>query len=447
MVGVLDLGIDGFDWTRTLGGGGFATVHAAHDEEHGREVAVKVLHAQADDATRRRFDRERRAMGALASHPNIVTVLTSGYTADQRPYLVMELVEGGSLADALLGVPRSWAEVESIALPLLDAVEAGHNANVIHRDIKPANVLITPDGRPMLSDFGIAVVANDETLQQTVSATPAYAAPELLQGREVDERSDVYSLAATIFALLEGKQPYGASTDGVLTVLSQIADAPVPDLSDGSVPDSVKMALKQAMAKRPEDRPQNIAEFRERLLGEAPAVVPVAPVTSVAPGVDSDPAKTEGGSRAPIFVGVAALVLAGVLGVAAFTFSNREGAIAIPDVAGQSVLDARLALADAGFVVPPTPACDTALVRGTQPPTGEEAVAGSEVDLDFDPCIAPDFVGLVLDEAIDIAVNTNGIMISWPNFCDDTILGQSPAAGSVIEFDQSINLELTPCAN
>ena len=81
----MDLGIDGFEWKRTIGSGGFATVHAASDETHGREVAIKVLHAHADADGRRRFDRERRVMGTLSTHPNIVTVFTSGYTKDERP--------------------------------------------------------------------------------------------------------------------------------------------------------------------------------------------------------------------------------------------------------------------------------------------------------------------------------------------------------------------------
>ncbi len=461
----MELGIDGLTWKRTLGSGGFATVHEAWDADHGRDVAVKVLHAHADDDTRRRFDRERRTMGSLSSNPNIVSVFTSGYTADERPYLVMELVDGGTLKERIDQGPMGWAEAEPIAHRLLDAVEAGHRAGVVHRDIKPANVLITTDGRPLLTDFGIAVVAAEVTQNHTVSATPAYAAPEILQGRPSDERSDLYSLAATLYALLTGRQPYGASTDGVLTVLTQIADAPVPLVDAPGVPASAREALRQAMSKRPDDRPASVEAFRALWSGDAAAAAPSpggrstvgtsgTPAVSAAtppPGVDTTASSepSSGGRSGPSpLIGVLLLAAAAAIGIGAWVLGGDGGdGDEVPDVAGQPVADARLALIEAGFEVPASAACAGATVDGTSPAAGTEATTGDTVTLDFDPCIAPDFVGMRLDEAIEIATTTDGISISWPNYCDDTVLAQVPEADSVIAYDESIFLELTPCAD
>ncbi len=306
-------------------------------------------------------------------------------------------------------------------------------------------MLLTPDGRPLLTDFGIAIVASEATQQHTLSATPAYAAPEILQGRPSDERSDVYSLAATLYSVLTGRQPYGASTDGVLTVLTQIADAPVPTVDEPAVPPAARDALRSAMSKRPDDRPASVAEFRSRWNGET-AVSHVADDTPM-PDLAAAATEEDTGGPSPL-IGVLLITAAAAIALGAWVLGSRGGdSERVPDVAGETVLDARMALIEAGFDVPTRPACEGATVDGTSPSAGADADAGDLVTLRFDPCVAPDFVGMRLDEAIEIATTTDGISISWPNYCDDVVLAQVPAADTVIEFDESIFLELTPCAD
>ncbi len=450
----MELGVSGLNIGKTLGQGGFGTVHSARDDDHGRDVAVKILNISTDDAARRRFDRERRAMGSLSSHPNIVTVFTSGYTNDERPYIVMELVEGGTLGDRIASGPMSWAEVRIIGLGLIDAVAAGHRAGVIHRDIKPANVLLTAAGQAKLTDFGIAAVASDDSQRLTVSATPAYAAPEILQGRDADERSDMYSLAATLFACLNGGQPYGDSGDGMLGVLSKIVNDPVPDLVNGATaPATAVAALRSAMAKDASERPPDMLAFRKAFDGEpliAGAASPVldadaSPLALTGDGTDRTRRPASWADRRVIGLGL--LGAAAVLAIAAFVIRDQGEAIAaVPEVAGSSVTDAVSDVSAAGLAVEPVgPVCDSAVVRGSNPASGTEIAASTSVTLDVDACIVPDFVGMRLDDAVELILTIEGLSIGWPNYCDDVVLSQSPAAGAAVDFNTNIDIELTPC--
>ncbi len=453
-------GVPGLDIGRTLGQGGFGTVHAARDEDHGRDVAVKILNISTDEAARRRFDRERRAMGSLSSHPNIVTVFTSGYTDDERPYIVMELVEGGTLGDRLASGPMSWAEVRTIGLGLIDAVMEGHRAGVIHRDIKPANVLLTTSGQAKLTDFGIAAVASDDSQRVTVSATPAYAAPEILQGRDADERSDMYSLAATLFACLNGGQPYGDSGDGMLGVLSKIVNDPVPELEGGSaVPATAIAALRSAMAKDANDRPSDMLAFRQAFDGETAVAGNVAPAPTfrgqAGPEIRSaDPIGLQPADQDPVtggvnrrLIGIGLLGLAAVIAIAVFFIrNNSEMLVAVPEVAGSSVPDAVAEVREAGLAIEPVGAvCDSAVVRGSSPAGGSEVASSTSIVLDVDACIVPDFIGMRLDDAVELILTIDGLSIGWPNYCDDVVLSQVPEAGTAVAFGTNIDIELTPC--
>ena len=445
----MSIGVPGLAIEKTLGQGGFGTVHAAKDEDHGRDVAVKVLNISTDDAARRRFDRERRAMGSLSSHPNIVTVYTSGYTEDERPYIVMELVEGGTLGDRIEAGPMTWSEVRVIGLGLIDAVSAGHEAGVVHRDIKPANVLLTADNEAKLTDFGIAAVASDDSQRVTVSATPAYAAPEILQGRDADERSDMYSLAATLFACLQGAQPYGESGDGMLGVLSKIVSDPVPELQADTVPPTAVSTLRAAMAKDPEDRPADMLTFRRAFSGDE--AVPARVVADVAPNFGQPIGDVDGSEQTSNFKMIAAAALLGIallIGGAVFFLSGGDDpeSIALPSVAGLSVPDAVAAVEVAGLTAEPVGAvCDSAVVTGSSPAAGTEVAPSEQVNFDVDACMVPDFVGMRLDDAIELILTIDGLSIGWPDFCDDVVLSQDPAAGTAVAFGTNIDIELTPC--
>ena len=168
-------------------------------------------------------------MGTVSRHPHCVTVYDSGFTDAGQPYLVMEDMTGGTLTDQ---APLPWAEAVEVGVKVAGVLSASHGAGVLHRDIKPDNLLVSAYGEPKLGDFGIARF-DDSTQTRTgsVSATPAYAAPELFDGAAATEASDVYSLAATLYALITGMPPYargGRVVPGVACPRGQRAGAGPP---------------------------------------------------------------------------------------------------------------------------------------------------------------------------------------------------------------------------
>ncbi|MBE1464163.1 serine/threonine-protein kinase [Kibdelosporangium phytohabitans] len=195
-----------------LGSGGMGVVWRATDEELHRDVALKrALYVDGAHERKRaqRLKREARAV-AKVNHPNVVTLHIEVVAGDEL-WLVMEYVAGGTLAGH--GV-LPHAEVARIGAQLADALDAVHKAGVLHRDVKPSNVLMTEDGRPKLSDFGVSrSVHKDVTLSRTggLDGTPGYLAPEVAQGRDATTASDVFSLGATLFAATEGVSPVGTA--------------------------------------------------------------------------------------------------------------------------------------------------------------------------------------------------------------------------------------------
>ncbi len=451
----VDLGIPGLEWRSTLGRGGSGTVYQAFDEAHGRQVAVKVLDRALDDPGRRRFDRERRAMGALSSHPNIVTILTSGVSSHGLPYLVMDQMPNGSLADQLRNGPLDVDQVIDIGRHLASALGAAHRAGIVHCDVKPDNVLMSDTGVPMLTDFGIASVAGDLSMRVTVSATPSFGAPEILNGRDPDRRSDIYSLAATLFACLDGHPPFGETSETMLGVLYQILNDPVPVIERSDVPTHVVRALQRAMAKDPDERPATMDDFAAELTDETPArttpartiparTTPVAPVPPAARPGDRSATIVRRGRRST-FAGVAVigLLVIGILG--RWLVAGGGDQIEVPDVAGLALTDASKVIFAAGLTSEHGPACESAVVRSSEPAAGTAVDPDSVITLAIDPCIVPDFVGMRLQEAIDLIITIDGLSISWDDYCEDVVLDQSPSAGSVVEVDTTIAIELRPC--
>ena len=279
-----DLAQLGLEDVAELASGGFATVYRASQPAMGREVAVKVLTAPVTDSlVRSRFARECRALGLLSDHPAIVTVFDEGFTGSGRPYLVMELMTGGSFADRLeTQGPLEWPDVLTIGVRIAGALHSAHHHGVLHRDVKPANVLVSSYGAPKLGDFGIARLQGAEhTRTGALTGSLAHAAPELLGGAAPSERSDVYALGSTLFTLLHGETAFLYATDeSVIPALARITSSPIPDLRDEGVPDEVCAAVEQLMAKRPDARPQSAAEAG-RLLQQAQQSLQV-PVTVLA---------------------------------------------------------------------------------------------------------------------------------------------------------------------
>mgnify|MGYP001187721544 CR=1 FL=1 len=251
-----------------LGIGGMATVYMAFDTHLERQVAIKVIRrdafpAEQVDRVLKRFDREAKTLAQL-THPNIVGIIDYG-DFEGSPYLVMEYLSGGTLKQRL-GKPVPYRAALQLMLPVAQALAFAHHKGVVHRDVKPANILITEGGQPMLTDFGIAKILEDDsgaTLTGTGVGvgTPEYMAPEQGMGREIDGRADVYALGVVLYELVTGRKPYTADTP-MAVIFKHLTDPlPRPKLHVPDLPDRVEQIIFKAMAKKPQDRYQSMVEF------------------------------------------------------------------------------------------------------------------------------------------------------------------------------------------
>ncbi len=242
-----------------LGKGGSAIVFRARQDQLERSVAVKVLRGAIDEQSRRLFDIERRILGSLPKHMNIVSVYDSGFTADGDPYLVMELCSRGSLAAQIRASgPLTIEEVVRLGTRMSSALAFAHKRQMVHRDVKPENVLISDSGEPVLSDFGIASVIGAEAVTTEGGLSPHHVAPELLRGAPATASTDIYSLGSTLFNALLGHAPHQQSADETLSVaqvLTRVAVQPsVVIPSRVSVPKQLLMVINAMLEKDPSKR-------------------------------------------------------------------------------------------------------------------------------------------------------------------------------------------------
>lgn len=258
-----------------LGRGGMATVHRAHDDRLGRDVAVKLLHAHlADDQTfLDRFRREARAAAAL-SHPNVVSVFDWGET-DEGPYLVLELIEGMSLRD-VLRIRGRVTPAEALALlgPAAGGLAAAHDAGLVHRDVKPENLLLRPDGVVKVTDFGLARAAAATTSTfgtDTMVGSPHYLAPEAISGEQIDARADVYGLGIVLFECLTGRPPFEGDTPMATALQRTARDVPAPSSIVPGIPAAVDRVVRTATRTDPDERYTDAAEFALALSHAIPA--------------------------------------------------------------------------------------------------------------------------------------------------------------------------------
>jgi serine/threonine-protein kinase len=338
--------------------GGMATVWRGEDPLLARTIAVKTLDPQlaADDALRVRFRREAIAAAAVA-HPNIVATYDTGED-DGVAYIVMELVEGATLRQAIdLHGALPPARAADIGAQVADALAAAHSRGLIHRDVKPSNVLVQLDGRVKVTDFGIAKAADQSADELTrtgnVLGTARYLAPEQVEGHPVDERSDVYSLGLVLYEMLAGRAPFGADTE-LATAVARLTSAPPriidvrPDIAPG-----LAHVVDRALARDPDDRWPTAAAMRDALTPfrvAAPdrgvdATMPVAMPTRTrtAPVVTHPEIISDDG------IGVGARVVAWIValalgiggGYAGFVLANEKDSkgTSPPVVAGTRALD------------------------------------------------------------------------------------------------------------
>lgn len=252
-----------------LGRGAMGVVYKARDPKINRMVAVKTIslagqRPEDELEYRERFVREAEAAGRL-SHPGIVTIFDVGEASDTRaPYIVMEFVDGPSLEKLLSGSNRALPLETALQLTyeLAEALDCAHSQGVIHRDLKPANILITPEGRAKITDFGVAKLnLSNLTLGGRTLGTPAYMSPEQLAGEEVDGRSDLFSLGVILYTILTGYRPFqGNSTH---TVSFKVVNRePIPaSVLDTGLPPRLDYIIGRAMSKDPAQRYQRGAEM------------------------------------------------------------------------------------------------------------------------------------------------------------------------------------------
>jgi eukaryotic-like serine/threonine-protein kinase len=309
-----------------IGRGSTATVHRARDRETGQDVAVKLFTAAASPVDSGRDRREADILAGLR-HPGLVAFLDSG-TTDDHLFVVLELVDGQSLAQSLLDGPLDAADVTALGAALAGALAYVHGRGVVHRDVKPANILLDADGHPRLADFGIARLDGATRVTGTglVVGTAAYMAPEQVRGGDVGPPADVYSLGLVLLEALTGEREYPGSP-----VEAAVARLHRPPRVPPALPPALATALRRMTATDPAVRP-SAAEV-VGLLAHAPAVG-VGPAGPAA-----------GALRRLVPLAAAAVLAAGVVGGLALSSAPADGGtapvsaeLAAPEGAPQVVL-------------------------------------------------------------------------------------------------------------
>src|SRR5271165_5980525 len=284
-----------------IGAGGMGEVYRARDSKLGRDVAIKVLPANlADDPERlSRFQREARMLATL-NHPHIAAIYGLEESTSTTA-LVMELVEGPTLADRIAAGPIPLDEALPIAMQIAEALEYAHDHSVIHRDLKPANIKVKPDGTVKVLDFGLAKAMLDDpaavdmnnsptlsmgaTMAGTILGTAAYMSPEQAKGKPVDRRADIWTFGVVLFEMLTGKQLYHGETASETLAFVMTKEPPFETLP-ANTPPAIRTLLRRCLEKNLKRRLQHIGEARiaiEDVLSGVIAAEPVAPVPASQP--------------------------------------------------------------------------------------------------------------------------------------------------------------------
>ncbi|MEH3053344.1 MAG: Stk1 family PASTA domain-containing Ser/Thr kinase [Patulibacter minatonensis] len=410
-----------------IGQGGMASVFRAEDIQLGRKVAVKVLHAQyaEDQEFVERFRREAKAAAQL-QHPGIVSVYDTG-SWNGTWYIAMELLEGPTLKEREVSEGRiAPAEAVAITEQILRAVRAAHRDGIIHRDLKPHNVILDEEGRPKVTDFGIARRgASDMTATGSILGTAHYIAPEQAQGEVITPRTDLYAVGVVLYEMLTGRTPFEGDS-AVSIALAHVNNEPrsprslVPEVSQAL--DAVVM---RALAKRPSDRFADADAFLAALSDASRGIAPV-----YSPGTGEHPTTTAtagdrrqytGDRRAltvedlapvtpwwkrPWVIAAAALVVVAAVLLLLLTSSSER--VQVPNVVSATVTEAQAQLERSGFEVnvvrrEDDKPLDTVLVQ--RPKGGTQADKGSTVTLTVSTGPGSATVPVVDGETREVAVD------------------------------------------
>lgn len=276
----------GFTYVKPLGSGGFSDVYLYDQELPRRRVAVKVLLTEGlTAASREAFVAEANVMAQLSAHPYIVSIYTADVSDDGRPFFIMEYCSGPSLADRYKAQPFSVVETLRTGVRLSSAIATAHQAGILHRDIKPGNVLTNDFGWPALTDFGISSAVEDDDLplhtvtrpvsdsgattgSQSVGMSIPWSPPEMFDDApRPDVRSDVFSLAATLYTLLAGRTPFevAGGPNGALDLMGRIERGDITPLTRTDVPASMLAVLRKGMAVDRADRFASAVDFARAL--------------------------------------------------------------------------------------------------------------------------------------------------------------------------------------
>jgi len=445
-----------------IGSGGMAEVYLADDLLLGREVAVKVLHAQfaADPAFIQRFRHEAQAAANL-NHPNIVNIYDWGNEGDQY-YIVMEYVEGRDLKEILRSEGRLLPErAAEIAAEVCAALQFAHRGNLVHRDIKPHNIFITELGQVKVMDFGIAREGNGGGITQTgmVMGTPQYISPEQAQGLAVDGRSDIYSLGVVLYEMLTGQLPFD-DPNPVTVTYKQVREDPMPpSVIDPEIPATLEAIVMKAMSKNPANRFQNAQEMKADLLrfleGMPVSATPVLPEAAYA-GTGATPAAAPSGRKWPWIAAavIAVLIIVGI--VLALVLGGGGGNVEVPNLQGMSEQQARSTLEGLGlqlgevedqFIEEETE--KAGIVISQDPEWGTMLAKSEKVNVTVTRELRmPEVTGMARTEAESTLKEMGVSVIEIQNVpVDDAdevnkILSQEPAGGQLISPNISVKLEV-----
>ncbi|MDN5685938.1 MAG: serine/threonine protein kinase [Brachybacterium sp.] len=251
--------LPGYEYEQILGSGGFADVFLYRQARPQRRVAIKVLLSDVlDDSVRRQFDAEANVMAQMSTHPSIVTIHQAEVSDDHRPYIVMEYCPRPNYGVRFRKERITAAEALRVGVQIAGAVETAHRAGILHRDIKPANILVTDYSRPALTDFGISIAtAQGHEVEDSQGMSIPWSPPEFFADPpRADVRSDVFSLAATVYSLLAGRTPFErrGQRNTASDLIHRIAAEPLEALDRPDVPPELNRVLSIAMAKDPAGR-------------------------------------------------------------------------------------------------------------------------------------------------------------------------------------------------